>query len=80
VEETPYEGQEFLGSYNYLAPEIFKGEFNEPKSDVWSIGAILFTLLSGEAPFSALDEDQVKAQILKGAVIFRCNISSLTAL
>jgi eukaryotic-like serine/threonine-protein kinase len=55
VAETPYEGQEFLGSYNYLAPEIFMGEFNEPKSDVWSIGPILFTLLSGEAPFSALE-------------------------
>jgi serine/threonine protein kinase len=61
VDETPSDSQGFLGSYNYLAPEIFMGEFNEPKSDVWSIGAILFTLLSGKAPFSALDEDQVKA-------------------
>ena len=62
-----------MGNYAYLSPETLKGDLNEPKSDVWSIGAILFTLLSGEAPFVGLDEDQLKAQILKGAVVFRCN-------
>ena len=40
----------FVGTPHYVAPEIFKGAY-DLKCDNWSIGVILFTLLSGKHPF-----------------------------
>jgi serine/threonine-protein kinase len=35
----------------YTAPEQGRGEKADPRSDLWSVGAILYKLLSGKAPF-----------------------------
>ena len=41
---------EELGTIDYIAPEVLKGVYVET-SDVWSIGVILFVILSGLLPF-----------------------------
>ena len=38
------------GTALYLAPEVIKGSYDQ-RCDIWSIGIMLFTLLSGELPF-----------------------------
>lgn len=37
----------------YLAPEIGKGDFPSPTSDVYAIGVLLYEMLSGRFPFHA---------------------------
>ncbi|MFK4101418.1 serine/threonine-protein kinase [Streptomyces sp. NPDC019531] len=41
----------FVGSPEYTAPERMSGVRTGPEADLWSLGALLCTALSGESPF-----------------------------
>lgn len=61
---------EMLGTPYYIAPEVITGEYNE-KCDVWSIGVILYILLSGSPPFSGEDDDKILEAVKSGAYSFK---------
>jgi serine/threonine protein kinase len=44
-------GQEFVGTAEYMAPEIIRSKFAGPAADLWSLGIIAFQLLYGYTPF-----------------------------
>lgn len=52
-----------VGSPYYMAPEIIHGNFTY-KTDVWSVGVILYVMLTGHFPFHAKKYDEVFDKIL----------------
>ncbi len=42
-----------MGAASYLAPELFIGKPLTRRSDLYSLGGVLYTVLTGRAPFSA---------------------------
>ena len=55
----------------YWAPEVFKDEEITIKSDVWSVGIIIFILLTGEFPFDIKKEDSLINNIREANVNWR---------
>lgn len=53
-----------LGSPMFMAPELFNKKTYNEKVDIWSIGIIVYMLLSGCAPFDGRDQRQVKQKVL----------------
>lgn len=43
----------FVGTPGYIAPEALLGEIS-PQSDLWSVGVIMYILMTGEMPWSSL--------------------------
>src|SRR5947209_4134774 len=42
-----------FGTPTYMAPERFKGEQAEPATDIYSLGILLYQLVTGQVPFKA---------------------------
>jgi serine/threonine protein kinase/tricorn protease-like protein len=54
-----------LGTVGYMSPEQIRGKELGAATDLWSLGVVLFEMLSGERPFSGETASDVHAAILK---------------
>ena len=57
-----------MGSVHYLAPELARGETASVQSDIYSLGIVLYELLTGEVPFRGESPVQVAMKHMRDEI------------
>ena len=71
LERTTY-GMSKKGTYNYMSPEIYKGDVANIASDIYSLGIVMYRLLNNNrAPFVDKNVPVVKASEAEEALVRR---------
>jgi len=67
--DTLSETQGISGTLPYMAPEQLKGEPPEPRSDIFSLGVLLFEISTGQRPFAETIASRLTDAILHQAPV-----------
>jgi len=58
---------ECVGTLFYISPEVCKGEAFSTKTDIWSLGCILYEICTNRKPFDGTSDDHLKTKIISYA-------------
>ncbi|CAL4930842.1 unnamed protein product [Urochloa decumbens] len=64
------------GTVEYMAPEIVQGRGHDKAADWWSVGILLFEMLTGKPPFVGGNRDKIQQKIVKEKIKLPTYLSS----
>ncbi|KAG9134232.1 hypothetical protein Leryth_019187 [Lithospermum erythrorhizon] len=70
AEPVDVRSMSFVGTHEYLAPEIVSGEGHGSAVDWWTLGIFIYELFYGVTPFRGFDHEQTLANIVARALEF----------
>ncbi|MED6135712.1 Serine/threonine-protein kinase kipk2 [Stylosanthes scabra] len=70
AEPTDARSNSFVGTHEYLAPEIIKGEGHGAAVDWWTFGVFLYELLYGRTPFKGSNNEETLANVVLQSLRF----------
>lgn len=60
----------FVGTEEYLAPEVIEGVGHGVAVDFWTLGILIYEMLHGQTPFRGHNRDETFGRILTGSLRF----------
>ncbi|KAK6942634.1 Protein kinase domain [Dillenia turbinata] len=70
AEPTDARSNSFVGTHEYLAPEIIKGDGHGSAVDWWTFGIFLYELLYGRTPFKGSGNEETLANVVVQSLKF----------
>ncbi|KAK6926630.1 Protein kinase domain [Dillenia turbinata] len=70
AEPTNARSNSFVGTHEYLAPEIIKGDGHGSAVDWWTFGIFLYELLYGTTPFKGSGNDETLVNVVSRSLRF----------
>ena len=64
--ENVIKAGQFVGTAYYMAPEVYRGEPYDERCDIYSLGIILFMMVTGEPPVKGFTSAEVMQNIRAG--------------
>ena len=68
MKEETFRRGTFVGTVNYLAPEMARSSVSTIETDLWALGCIIFKMATGHPAFPGMDLYKVKPAILNRRV------------
>ncbi|KAG1369636.1 putative Serine/threonine-protein kinase D6PKL1 [Cocos nucifera] len=70
VEPTDARSNSFVGTHEYLAPEIIRGDGHGSAVDWWTFGIFLYELLFGRTPFKGPGNEETLSNVVSQSLKF----------
>ena len=69
LQRTIDKAKTMVGTPYYLSPEILEGKAYDAKSDIWSLGVLLYEMMTFKMPFNANNLPMLSVKIMRGNYI-----------
>jgi protein-serine/threonine kinase len=69
----------FVGTEEYIAPEVIGGKGHTAAVDWWTLGILIYEMLFGTTPFKGANRNQTFSQILKSDVTFHDSTQQISS-
>lgn len=62
--------QTMCGTPLMMAPEVLMKKKYDHKADIWSLGALFYEMITGFTPFTGMNQNDLKKNLIKGEYKF----------
>jgi serine/threonine protein kinase/Tfp pilus assembly protein PilF len=66
-----------IGTVQYMSPEQIRRAELDERTDIWSLGVVIYEMMAGESPFKAATESDVIASILQKKPSFEWRLQNV---
>ncbi|XP_028808582.1 serine/threonine-protein kinase AtPK2/AtPK19 [Neltuma alba] len=74
--ESDTRSNSMCGTIEYMAPEIILGKGHDKAADWWSVGILLYEMLTGKPPFCGGNREKIQQKIIKDKIKLPAFLSS----